>query len=227
MDEQRKAELTAQLLDAKPQDQVVPVASKPLLTINQLAAIARDIAINVYDLEDIIRKYDITPAQYTAHVLPNGYFQKLLRSYTAEWESIPSTNKRIALQAGAALEESLPALAHRMGSKSEDLADVIATARLFTQLAGAGAGPGNTTAEAGQRFSIQINIGDHTVSLEAGEQSSRQEDISENTEISGHRQSLLELTPGERDTAAGVPPAGDDRSAPTVSSVPKGDRDDV
>src|SRR5271165_422701 len=167
MDEEREAELIAKLLDADPPGQVVPSPSAPELTINQLAAIAREIAINVREIPDILAKYDITAGQFSTHVYPNGYFQQLLKSYAAEWESITSTNKRLAFQAGAALEETLPAIALRMGSTREDLADVIGAAKFFTQLAGAGAGPGGTPAESGQRFSIQINIGDRTVSLEA------------------------------------------------------------
>ena len=169
MDEQREAELVAELIDAEPPGREVPVPTRPDLTPNQLAAMARDIATNVYEIEDVVQKYGLTTAQFAAHVHPNGFFQNLLKSYAAEWESIKSTNKRLAFQAAAALEESLPALAHRMGSKAEDFADAIGAAKLFTQLAGAGSVPGSTPVEAGQRFSIQINIGDRTVALTASQ----------------------------------------------------------
>jgi len=163
MDEEREAELVSKLIDP---ERIVPAPSRPDLTVNQLAAIARDIAINVYEIEVICEKYDITKAQFAAHVHPNGFFQNLLRSYAAEWESIKSTEKRLKFQAAAALEETLPALARRMGSKSEDFADAIGAAKLFAQLAGAGDKQGDALS-AGERFSIQINIGDRTVAIES------------------------------------------------------------
>ena len=164
MDEEREADLVAKLIDAEPPGRDVPVPTKPDLTPNQLAAMARDIATNVYEIEDVVKKYGLTAAQFAAHVHPNGFFQNLLKSYAAEWESIKSTNKRLAFQAAAALEESLPALAHRMGSKTEDFADAIGAAKLFTQLAGAGEKPGDA-ATGGERFTIQINIDSHQVEV--------------------------------------------------------------
>lgn len=227
MDDQREAELVATLIDADPPEQVVPVPSIPLLAPNQLATIAREIATNVYPIEDIIAKFDLTPAQYAAHVFPNGYFQTLLQSYAAEWESIKSTNKRLAFQAAAALEQSLPALAHRMGSKSEDFADAVGAAKLFTQLAGAGAQPGVPTTEAGQRFSIQINIGDHTVSVATTEEVPEQPKISADAEISGYQERLLELTAGEGSPVPPEPPATENGNVPEIRAVAEGHGDKI
>jgi hypothetical protein len=194
MDEQREAELAAKLIDADPPGREAPEPSKPALSTNQLAAIAREIATNVYEIPAILEKYDITQAQFAAHVYPNGYFQGLLKSYAAEWESIKSTNKRLAFQAAAALEESLPALAHRMGSKAEDFADAIGAAKLFTQLAGAGEKPLDTNAQ-GERFSIQINIGDRTVALTSSELAPPPQ----NAEVEGGKGPIQLLTDGEGD----------------------------
>ena len=169
MDEEREAELVAELIDAEPPGRDVPVPTKPDLTPNQLAAMARDIATNVYEIEDIVKKYNITTAQFAAHIHPNGFFKNLLQSYAAEWESIKSTDKRLKFQAAAALEESLPTLAHRMGSKGEDFADAIGAAKLFAQLAGAGEKHGDAVS-GGERFSIQINIGDRTVAIASDQQ---------------------------------------------------------
>jgi hypothetical protein len=73
---------------------------------------------------------------YRSFVVEDPYFKKLLESYTAEWESIGNTNKRLAFHASAALEEKLPTLASRMGDRKEDLQDVVAAAKVFKDLAG-------------------------------------------------------------------------------------------
>lgn len=206
MDEQREAELAAKLIDAEAPDRVVPVLSKPALTPNVLAAMARDIATNVYEIEEVVAKYGLTPAQFAVHVHSNGYFQSLLQSYAAEWESIKSTNKRLAFQAAVALEETLPDLARRMGSTREDFADAIGAAKLFTQLAGAGSPPGGSqVSEAGQRFSIQINIGDRKVSLEADSGG----EVPRDAEVPRVATPLLEFTAGKRNSEAAEQHSGE------------------
>jgi hypothetical protein len=179
-DDRTKAFLAA-LNASTPSTEVTTV---PTFTPNQLAAIAREVATNVREVEDIVKAYGLTPEQYAAHIHKNGYYQQLLQSYAKEWESIKSTNRRLAFQAAAALEEQLPVLAYRMGNAREDLADVTSIAKLFAQLAGASTTPGNAPLEQNQRFAIHIVIGDRTVSLETNSPQKSGEEISPNREIS-------------------------------------------
>jgi hypothetical protein len=131
-----------------------------------LAILAREIATDRLPLKDLLQTYQIPDDFYRRYIADNPYFKKLLEAYTAEWESISSTNKRLGAQAAMALEEKLPVLASRMGDRREELGEAVAVAKVFKELAGI-APPAPSTGQSVERFSININLGGNTVQIEA------------------------------------------------------------
>jgi hypothetical protein len=129
----------------------------PNLTANQIAALAREKAMDVRTEEVVLRSAGITKGQFETFVIVNPLYKRAYETFVMEWESALSTNKRIAIEAAAALEDSLPYLGLRMIDDKEQLNQVVEAAKLFAKLAGAGEvkeGPA-----AGERYVINITTG--------------------------------------------------------------------
>ncbi len=131
-----------------------------------LTLIARELAQETYTLEQIFIRYDIDREYYDAAIANNEFFKRVHADYVKEWQSIGSTHKRLAFAAAAALEEKLPVLADRMGSRSSGLADAVATAKLFRELAGIATPSSSPNTQSGNAFSIRIDFGHHKIALE-------------------------------------------------------------
>lgn len=129
----------------------------PDLGSGVLAAIAREMAIAIRKPEDILAPFNLTIEQFEHDVQPLAFYKQCYEAFVAEWESAGSTNRRIALQAGAALEQILPKLAARMIKSGETLPAVTETAKLFAKLSGAG--EEKKVEAAGEKFKIIINLG--------------------------------------------------------------------
>ena len=134
--------------------------SRPLpiaLSVNQIAAIAREMAMAIRTEVTILRAAGITKAQFETFVAVNPLYKRAYETFVVEWESALSTNKRIAIEAAAGLEDALPHLALRMTDDKEQLNQKVETAKLFAKLAGAG--EVKEGAAVGERISISIITG--------------------------------------------------------------------
>ncbi len=131
-----------------------------------MARIARELAQETYTPEQILTRYDISQEYFDVEIAANPFFQKVHNDYVKEWQSISSTHKRLAFAAAASLEENLPVLADRMGSRQSGLADAVATAKLFKELAGIASPAPSAGAQQGNGISIRIDFGSHKVSLD-------------------------------------------------------------
>lgn len=170
-----------------------PSSPEPAL----LTLVARELATEAYTLAQICHRYQFEAAYYDEQIAPNPFFQRVLADYTKEWQSIGSTHKRLAFAAAAALEEKLPVLADRMGSRQSDLSDAVAAAKLFRELAGIAAPIASAGANAGTPFSISINFGDRKVALEATPVAREIEHIRPDSERQIESVAVQPLTPRE------------------------------
>jgi len=146
----------------------VSEAPPPLTGMHEpalLTRIARELATETFTPEQILQRYNINQADLDA-IAANPFFQRVLADYTKEWQSLASTQKRVAASALMALEENLPVLADRMGSRASGLADAVAAAKLFKELGGIAAPAPQNNAQQGGGFAIRIDFGSHKVSLE-------------------------------------------------------------
>jgi hypothetical protein len=123
-----------------------------------LMAVARELAMDVHTVDNVLHKHGLTNAQYDFLSKHNTFFKQALLQQISEWQRLDSTQARLKAEAAAALEEQLPVLASRMGSRSEKLSDAVEAAKLFAKIAGVDSAPGgaNTT---GERFTINIDLG--------------------------------------------------------------------
>lgn len=141
-------------------------AAKGLLNLKDvafpiLAALARDLAQDIIPLPVLLNKHGLTQNQYDFLAENNEFFKNTLAQECRDWQSISSTEKRLRLQALAALEDKLPTLANRMGSAAEKLGDVVEAAKFFARVAAVDA-PANGGAAGGSGFTISIDLGADT-----------------------------------------------------------------
>jgi hypothetical protein len=126
-----------------------------------LAQLAREIAQDIGMLPAILQKHKLTQPQYDFLEKHNAFFRSILTSEIKNWQSIKSTEVRLRLQAQAALEQQMPSIANRMGNAAEKLGDVVEAFKAFSRVAGVDA-PQNGPVAAGERFSINIDLGADT-----------------------------------------------------------------
>ncbi len=134
----------------------LPVVQAIKLSPEELSSLARELAINIRELKDILPDYDITEEQFNQFIATNPYFKQALRALEIEWKSAESTKERMRLQAAAGLEAALPVLAARMKIPTEDLGKANEVAKLFSKLAGVDTGPAEG---GGGKVTISIDLG--------------------------------------------------------------------
>lgn len=130
------------------------------LTPVGLASLAREVAMDIKELPDILKFYKLTTATYDA-ICKNPFYKRALEVSTIEWNSALSTHERIRLEAAATLENALPGLSARMNNKDEAFPAAIEAGKLFAKIAGLDA---NVRADSapGEKFTININLGADT-----------------------------------------------------------------
>ena len=122
-----------------------------------LLRIARELAMEIMQLPDILSKLGISSAQWDSiKELPR--FQYLLNDMMLAWQTAQNTPERVKLKSAAMLEEALPEMYQRIHDSREPLAAKTEMLKLVSRLAGIG---GETAAgEVKERFVLSINIGD-------------------------------------------------------------------
>ena len=128
-------------------------------------ALAAELAVGLLPLPEILKRFDLTPAQLKA-LMRDPQFRQMVRQFKKDWEDASNSKERIRVKASLAVEENLLEL-HRL---FRDI-DMNPTARLeaFKQLVQlADVAPKKDAPDVGQRFSVTINIpGAAPVAVEA------------------------------------------------------------
>lgn len=123
-----------------------------------VVALARDLAIGMYDEAVLLKKHGITPDQYvTLNAVP--YFQTIVRQLSEEWNAPKSAQQRLAIQSAVGLEEVLPSAIARAKVKNEPLNNVAQLIKVLADIAGANQTAGKLQAPAREQFKITINLG--------------------------------------------------------------------
>jgi hypothetical protein len=147
--------------DEKPLPFPVTAAVKPAdvanpYTIQTIAALVRDLAMNMYDLDYILVKHGLTQDEYDG-LRENEFFKRAMEVAATEWNSPMSTNKRLAMQAAIGLEDAMPVMAARMLKNNEPVQNIIEIAKIFTKIAGVG--EDKAAAVPTEKFHITIDLG--------------------------------------------------------------------
>lgn len=133
-----------------------------------LMAVARDLAMDVHTADAVIAKHGLSHAQYDFLSKHNAFFKQALLQQVSEWQRLDSTQARLKAESAAALEEQLPVIASRMGSRAEKLSDVVEAAKLFAKIAGVDSTP-TGAGSTGERFTINIDLGaDERLTVRSG-----------------------------------------------------------
>lgn len=127
----------------------------------KLVKLAREIAMGIKEVPDILRDNGVTLDQFaTIRTLP--YFTQLLTSELAAWSSANNTPERVKVKAGSMLEEYLPELYARMNDPSEPLMAKVKAVEVAARLAGLGERDIQPTGAPGERVQVIINLGADT-----------------------------------------------------------------
>lgn len=145
---------------------MVPVAREKQYEYDtKILRVVREIAINLHDIETILKHNQITPERWLT-IQSNPHFLRLLETETAAWNSAGNTHERTRLKAAALMEEWLCEANTRMHDPEETLSAKVELGKLLTKIAEMGTTtPGQ--AAIGERFSVTINLGaDHKLQFE-------------------------------------------------------------
>lgn len=130
----------------------------PPIPTQDLARLAREIAMDIRERHLVLAEHKLTEAQYDYLETQNEFFVQALKVASMEWHSPLSTQERIKLEAAAILEDALPGLGARLQNPREQLSGVVETAKLFAKVAGVGEREVGAVAP-GERFTINIDLG--------------------------------------------------------------------
>ena len=123
----------------------------------KLLQIAREIAMDIRPIDEILTTHNVTEAQWEA-IKATPRFQTYIESEASSWHGSLNTHERVKLKAAAMLEEWLPELNQRMHDRSESLNAKIEAGKLARDLAGF-AKNGVGVESLGDKFSVTINLG--------------------------------------------------------------------
>lgn len=134
----------------------------PPATINHpdellFVRLAREIAIDHFELETILKHYQI-PNERWEIIKHNPRFQSLLESEITAWQSAVNTQERSKLKAAALLEEWFPTANMELHDRTAPLSGRVELAKLLAKIAGLGESRVGEVS-AGEKFSITINLG--------------------------------------------------------------------
>jgi len=122
-------------------------------------SLARDVAMDIADLDTILATHKVTLEQFNAlRITPRfiGYLEEAV----ATWNGVGNTKERIKAKALAMVEEALPEMYAALVSPFQQLNHRVALLQQVTRLAGVGAAPLDGEADLASKVSITINMGD-------------------------------------------------------------------
>ena len=120
--------------------------------------IAREIAIDLYPIETILKNNQIDPDQFEK-IKADPRFLRLLDSEVSAWNAANNTLERTKLKAGALIEEFLPEANQRIHDPDETLTAKNELIKTLTRIAGMGLDRANIEGMGGEKFSVTINLG--------------------------------------------------------------------
>ena len=123
-----------------------------------LVQLAREIAIDHLNTDDILRLYNINTEEWEL-IKENPRFAQLLEQEIIAWQTATNTAERTKLKAGAIIEAWLPESNMRLHDQQETLPAKVELAKMIARIAGLGMDR-VVSGESAEKFSLVINIGD-------------------------------------------------------------------
>ena len=123
-----------------------------------LIKLAREIAIDHYDIETILKRYHLDDETWSK-IKNNPRFSQLLESEMTAWHSATNTQERTKLKAAALLEEWLEEGNARLYDRNEALNHKVELVKVLSKIAGMDRG-NEGGGGGGEQFSVTINLGE-------------------------------------------------------------------
>lgn len=138
---------------------VTQVLPEPELTPVLLAKIAREIAIGLRPLSEVIQAYNLSDQTYEK-IKDHDHFTKLVGLFRQEWHSAANTAVRTQYEAAFTLEQALPLVYARATNGREALNHCVDFLKLLADLGGVKKNP--SYSQQHEQFKIIINLGADT-----------------------------------------------------------------
>lgn len=136
-----------------------PVTPFSDFDIDDMAALARDVAGSLHGYKPVIARYKISEQEY-ARVAAEPFFQEMLRKALVDFHKIQSTQKRSAMKAAIVIEEAIPTLGARINDSREPLEKVAQMTKVLADIAGLNVKDAANAAQ--ERITISIDLGADT-----------------------------------------------------------------
>jgi hypothetical protein len=130
-----------------------------------LVRLAREIAIDHYDIEDLLDRYKLSYDAWR-ELWDYPRFTDLLANEEESWASAKNTRERVKLKSASVIEMYLEDAAKSLLDAKETLVAKTGLAKLIAGFAGIGT-EGDKAHGGGSGFSITINLGDKTLQVGA------------------------------------------------------------
>jgi hypothetical protein len=124
----------------------------------KIAYIARELAMDVYELPQILEFANVTADEFS-HIEKMPRFKQMLENEVATWASSLNVTERVKIKAQYMVEDWLKTAQHDVHDTREPLSSRVQVTRLVTQLAGMGTSGATIEGGGGERFSVTINLG--------------------------------------------------------------------
>jgi hypothetical protein len=134
-------------------------AELPKLGVETIAALARELAMNMRREEHILEDYKITTEQFR-ELKKSKFFQNTYDAYVVEWNSAMSTKNRIEIQAATLLEQALPVMGSKMLSAVQPLKEQVEAGKMLAKICGLG--EKMDSGDNKEKFVINIKLGADT-----------------------------------------------------------------
>lgn len=141
-----------------------PLATNSVFSEDRLVFLAREIAMDIHDLPDILKRLNITQDQW-ADIQRTKRFQGYLEDAVVTWQSALNGPERIKVKSLAAIEDWLATAYGYLHDDKLPLRDKTELAKLVSRLAGVGEKAPNEL-PVGEKISITINMGDQTMHVD-------------------------------------------------------------
>jgi hypothetical protein len=122
-----------------------------------LAALARDIAIEYLGLPAILRAHEISDEQWEL-IARNPEFQAMAAQMRREWQAAGNARERVKMKASTAVEMLMPTIIESIVDPNVPLAQKNEAYKTLAKLGELGETQAERTP--GERFSVTINLGE-------------------------------------------------------------------
>jgi hypothetical protein len=123
-----------------------------------LATLAREVAVDLYSIEDILKRHRITPEQWD-RINKHPGFQAMLAGQVQAWHSALNTHERVKLKSAIIVEEWLEEANRRIHDPKENLPAKTEVVKQLGRFAEMGLTNAKVEGGSGEKFSVTINLG--------------------------------------------------------------------